>query len=126
MGICADCGGKAYTRFNEGTLCLCWSCIRERERKEVMRKGEEVKRISDFSAWDMGDMSELFWSHLGIYQKTPNKHSLSIMERAIMWAHHADHGLSNSFENALRWCGIDLYKEVKRTDIPETADVDGI
>jgi hypothetical protein len=33
------------------------------------------------------------------------------MRNAYSWAMHADHGLSNSFHNALKWAKIDIWKE---------------
>lgn len=34
--------------------------------------------------------------------------------RALSWACHDNHGISNSFYHALKWAGIDLYTEQKK------------
>lgn len=56
-------------------------------------------------------MSELFWINLGKYIKEPNRRSLELMAIAYAWACHDNHGLSNSFKNAMKWAGVDLRKE---------------
>lgn len=59
-------------------------------------------------------MSELFWIHLGKYVKKPNEESINYMYMAYLWACHDSHGLSNSFKNAMKWAGIDIYTELNR------------
>lgn len=121
MKYCEDCGKQTSTSWGEyDGAALCWDCREKRYQAEVLKKSENVKSCSDFKDWDHGDLSELFWIHLGIYVKHPNKHSLSMMRRAELWANHDSHGLSNAFSNALKWCGLDLWKEAKRTDLPDS------
>ena len=84
---------------------------------ELIEKGKDTKRPSDFREWKHRDLSELFWSHLGTYSRSPNEHSLRIMERAFLWAVHDNNGLANSFLHAFKWVtgGNDFYDEaVKR------------
>lgn len=112
MGICADCGGKSHTIYGEfGNEYLCSDCYNKRRQNKLIAKSEEIQECSDFQTWDHGDLSELFWIHLGRYVKEPNPESLSYMEMAYRWACHASHGLTNSFSNALKWACIDLHTE---------------
>lgn len=122
---CEICGSTKRVYFNryskkEGLkILLCEKCKDKFDRENIQERLTDVKQACDFRDWKSADMSEAFWIHLGEYQKRPNRYSLNIMLRALYWAHHADHGLGNSFENALKWCGIDWVKEKKRTDLPE-------
>ena len=75
--------------------------------------------LADIREWSSSDLSQFFWNNLIEFQKHLNKGSISRMKLALAWAAHADHGLSNSFCNALRWCHIDLYADGKRDDIPD-------
>lgn len=109
MGTCVDCGGYSYTYY--GCECLCVDCRKRRKQAEVIEKSKSINHCSDFRHWDSDDMSELFWIHLGRYVKEPNSESLHYMELAYRWACHDNHGLSNSFHNALAWAGLDLYDE---------------
>lgn len=36
-----------------------------------------------------------------------------------LWACHDSHSQSKNFTRALQWCGIDIWEEKARTDIPE-------
>jgi len=80
---------------------------------ELTKKGDESKCPSDFREWVHGDLSELFWHHLGTYSHNPTEHSLKIMERAFLWAAHDNYGLANSFLHAFKWVtgGNDFYDE---------------
>lgn len=98
---------------------VCWACYKEHKNDDIERRLNYINNTSDFKNWEMRDMSEAFWIHLGKYQKNPNKKSLNIMCMAYGWACHADHGLSNSFRHALDWCGIKFSKENKRTDLAD-------
>jgi recombinational DNA repair protein (RecF pathway) len=119
MSSCSHCGTtKATTWTTFERKVVCWECWEKLRKEKILMAGDGIKQTSDFKDWDMGDMSELFWLHLGKYQKNPNKKSLSLMYSAFLWACHADHGLSNSFDNALKWCKIDLFSELQRTDLP--------
>ena len=73
---------------------------------QIRQRGTTVIEAADFKTWKMKDMSELFWTHLGIYVKEPNKESARLMICALDWAVHADHGLFNSFTHALKWAKI--------------------
>lgn len=98
---------------------LCNECAEKLHINHIEEKLQTVNHPRDFKEWDMGDMSDAFWLHLGKYKNHPNKRSLSIMNIAFCWACHADHGLSSSFYHALKWCGIDLAAEFERTDLPD-------
>ena len=120
MKYCEDCGKPTSTSWGDyDGAALCWECYKKRNQAKIIENSKSVKSCSDFKSWDHGDLSELFWIHLGIYVKFPNKYSLSVMRKAEMWAHHDSHALSNAFYNALKWCGLNLYKESKRTDLPD-------
>lgn len=122
---CAVCGTDKHVYFQrfyekeQGNVWRCSNCKTKFDQADIEKRLIKVERACDFKDWESSDMSEAFWIHLGRYQKHPNRYSLSIMLRALMWAYHADHGLSNSFDNALKWCGIDWVKEKNRDDLPE-------
>lgn len=110
---CIDCGGHTNTYYSSiGPLCD--ACRKKRREERVLEKSESVKEPSDFKDWDSGDMSELFWIHLGRYIKEPNPTSLTFIELAYRWACHDSHGLANSFKHAMDWAKIDLYAEELR------------
>lgn len=110
-GYCIIYDGKSVT--------VCGECNDKIERDRIDEKLKDVTEACDFKNWKMRDMSEAFWMHLARYKKCPNRKSLQIMNRALLWAVHADHGLSNSFYHALDWVGLNLHKELKREDLPE-------
>lgn len=118
--VCHDCGRGAcsFTLVRDKQagkiISLCNECFDKREKDKLMEKAASVSKCSDFKEWSGRDLSELFWVHLGIYQKDPNPKSYKIIEMAYRWACHADHGLSNSFRHAMKWAGIDILTEYKR------------
>lgn len=123
MDSCYFCDGKAntikYVKFLGEFVLICNECYDKMWHQDIEAELEKVKNTEDFQRWNMNDMSEAFWTHLAKYQKTPNRYSLSVMKKALHWASHEGHGLSNSFNNALKWCKIDIYKEAKRDDLPD-------
>lgn len=127
---CVYCGGETYTMIfvkddgdpKGGYKPVCTDCAKRIRSEKIEAELKNVHRASDFSSWKKEDMSEAFWMHLIRFQKCPNKHSLSVMKTAFHWACHADHGLSNSFSNALNWCGIDLFEQSIK-DLPFTDEV---
>ena len=123
MEYCRICGERSYTSVKNPASGLyepiCKECYHRERMAEIERRGDETKQACDFKDWDHGDFSDLFWLHLGRYVKHPNRHSLDMMRRAFCWACHEDHGLSANFDNALKWCKLDLHAEAKRKDLPE-------
>lgn len=123
MDNCVYCGAQSYSssyvKEMGGYVVLCKLCRKKLKQKDIEEKLKDVSRASDFKSWSKEDMSEAFWIHLGKYQKAPNRESLVVMYRALLWAHHDDHGLSNSFSHALEWCGINIDVEWERKDLPE-------
>ena len=121
---CEFCGGYTYTKqFVKKvgrSAYICDDCLEKFEQEEVSDKLKAVQKTEHFKTWSKEDLSEAFWLHLGIYKKHPNRRSLNILEMAFHWACHDDHGLANSFNHAMKWCGIDLYTEFERKDLPET------
>lgn len=121
---CNFCGtyANSFSRVyvNDKPLIMCTEC---RKKKRIENIENDLKGVTEpyhFRGWKKEDMSEAFWLHLGRYKKKPNRKSLDIMYIALLWAYHDDHGLSNSFTHALKWCGIDLFTEKCRRDLPET------
>jgi hypothetical protein len=110
---------SSYKEVDGKYVTLCLECSKKHHYEIIERNLEAVEKPYHFKEWDHGDMSDAFWLHLGIYKKRPNKKSLSVMKNAWYWACHASHGLSSSFTHALKWCGIDLFTELERTDLPE-------
>lgn len=117
--ICSVCGKTASRIYCDKDGDKCPDCHERLKNESITNRLEDVKQASDFEEWNSRDLSEAFWIHFIEYQKRPNKHSLAVINRAIAWAAHADHGLSNSFNHAVRWSGLKLYEESKREDIPE-------
>lgn len=112
---CAGCGGPATTIWGEfGNVPLCDSCVSRRRQADLDGKAEGVRAPADFAAWSHEDMSELFWKCLGRYVKEPYERGAALMNMALLWACHDDHGLANSFRNALDWAGVDLFAEQAR------------
>lgn len=113
MAQCIDCGGATNTYYSKiGPLCD--HCYQKRDEDRLEHQAKKLSECSDFKTWTMRDMSELFWLHLGRYVKEPNAESFRYMEMAYRWACHADHGLSNSFNHAMRWANIDMFTECER------------
>lgn len=113
MEECVNCGAPTHTILS-GVGPLCKECRQKRKEDEVIAKSKTLQKCSDFKSWDSGDMSELFWLHLGRYIKEPNQESLRYMSMALAWACHDNHGISNSFYHALKWAGIDLWVEEQK------------
>lgn len=112
---CVDCGNHTSRIYSEhGYIALCDDCADKRLHVKLEEKSSDIQKASDFSAWKHGDMSELFWMHLGKYIKEPNEHSVTLMLMAFRWACHDNQGLANSFRNALKWAKIDLYAEQEK------------
>lgn len=98
-----------------GNRPICDNCLEKEYIETLRRKETEIKKAEDFKVWRLEDMSELFWIHLGLYQKNPNTKSLTIMRAAYNWAVHESKGLANSFHHALKWAGIEnIYKEYRK------------
>lgn len=123
MENCIYCGKMTSTSIRVEELGkyapVCKECREKKKKERIENDLKGVQRADDFKHWKKEDMSEAFWIHLGKYQKHPNKKSLNIIYRAWLWAVHDDHGLANSFHNALKWCGLDLNIEIDRDDLPE-------
>lgn len=108
--ICTDCGKITDTTIDG--IPLCQQCLENRKQEKLRKQEDTITEAASFRKWKMEEMSELFWIHLGLYQKEPNQKSADIMRCALDWAVHADHGLANSFRHALKWVGINnIYKE---------------
>ena len=123
MSKCDMCNKETCVRIGSNVngkhMDLCSECHKKNHYETIEKNLESVDKPYHFRGWDHGDMSDAFWLHLGRYKKHPNQKSLSIIKNAWYWACHDSHGLSSSFTHALDWCGIDLFKELKRTDLPE-------
>lgn len=121
MGICQRCHGPAHTKWgNEGYFCD--DCYNKIKQERILEKYDKKNITSSVdlinNSWSAESISELFWTHLGIYQKHPNRKSLNAMFCARSWAAHSDHALSNSIAHALKWCGVNLIAECKK-DLPD-------
>lgn len=123
MAKCIYCGNDtcsySFVKEKDGYYPVCGECKRKKYSESVDARLPSVTNPRDFRSWTKEDMSEAFWLHLGRYARHPNRYSLSVIGMAFRWACHDDHGLSNSFANAMRWCGIDLFTEESRTDLQE-------
>lgn len=113
--ICVDCGGHTHTSYGKyDGAALCDECYIKRYQNELDERSKDLKESSDLSTWGGKDMSEMFWMNLGRYVKEPNERSLTLISMAYRWACHDNHGLANSFSNALKWAKINLHAEEKR------------
>lgn len=102
--LCVKCHRSVNQIING--VPICSECDEKQKQDELRAKEDSIRASNDFKGWKMSDMSELFWIHLGIYQKEPNKKSLLILKHAYLWAVHANKGLANSFCHAMEWIGI--------------------
>lgn len=123
MATCDMCKKETYGRIwntiDGKSVALCRECHDKHHYETIEANLESVEEPCHFKDWDHGDMSDAFWLHLGRYKKHPNRKSLDVMINALFWANHDSHGLSSSFHHALKWCGIDIWAENKRTDLPK-------
>lgn len=127
MKHCEFCGavtGRTDFIKNVGRRAdVCNECYKEQEVLRIAKQLQTVEKAVHFKEWSKRDLSEAFWTHLGIYVKHPNQRSRQIIYQAYLWAVHDDKGLANSFSHAFRWCNIDIADEMDRTDLP--AEYDG-
>lgn len=112
MAICARCGRESWSTTRHKGASYCNSCYDIIKHEEILEASKSVHKAEDPKGWDHGDMSDLFWYHLGEYvkDKNPEEH-FPIMRSCLYWAFHDSHGLSSSFIHALNWAKVD-YKEV--------------
>ena len=109
MGICMNCNKNAWslTVFNGKNYCD--HCYHELKLNKILTRGNEVHEAEDLKGWDHGDMSDLFWYHLGEYVKDQNPEiHFPIIKSCLYWAFHDSHGLSSSFCHALKWAKVEL------------------
>jgi hypothetical protein len=112
--ICEICkkatwSATSYRKCNIRYDTVCWDCHDKLEAERIGKMCDTITEAADFKGQSKSDLSECFWTHLGIYQKHPNKKSFNLLKRAWLWAVHDDHGLANSFHHALEWVGIDIW-----------------
>ena len=88
---------------------VCDVCYDKLKQADIVAAGEKITKAADFKGWDHGDMSDLFWYHLGEYVKDRNPEiHFPKMKSALYWAFHDSHGLSSSFVHALEWAKVPL------------------
>ena len=111
---CPVCGEPSnFWTFYKGQS-ICDDCHDRLKKDEIIAAGEKITKAEDFKGWDHGDMSDLFWHHLGEYVKDRNPEiHFPKMKSALYWAFHDSHGLSSSFVHALEWAKVPL-EEVLR------------
>ena len=109
MGICRNCEKSVFSLTVFQGRNLCDQCYHEAKLNTLISRGNEVHEAEDLSGWDHGDMSDLFWHHLGEYVKdrNPEEH-FPVMKSCLYWAFHDSHGLSSSFCHALNWAKVEL------------------
>lgn len=119
--ICEVCKKAAWstTSYRKGNIkysAVCDDCYDKLEEERISKMCDSITEAADFKSATKADLSEAFWTHLGIYQKRPNKKSFKILQNAWLWAVHDDHGLANSFTHALKWVGVDIWHMPEGTD----------
>ena len=128
MERCEFCGQitgqRDFVKNVDRRAWVCSKCFKEQEALRISRQLETVERAVDYKPWSKRDLSEAFWTHLGIYVKHPNQRSRQIIYQAFLWVVHDDKGLANSFSHAFQWAKIDIHEELERTDLPETYSLD--
>ena len=106
---CSVCGNYADFWVSYKGQIMCINCKEKLKLEDLVKEGEKVSKASDFKGWDHGDMSDLFWYHLGEYVKDRNPEAhFGKMKSALHWAFHDSHGLSSSFCHALKWAGVSV------------------
>lgn len=112
MGICSCCNKDVTSVTSSskyGYDWLCDECYDKIKLEHIVSEGEKIEEAYEFKGWDHGDLSDLFWHHLGEYVKDKNPEAhFPKMKSALYWAFHDSHGLSSSFCHALEWAKIDL------------------
>ena len=108
MSKCNKCGKEVSSVTHYKTQWLCDDCYKETKLNNILTRSKRIHAAEDLSGWDHGDMSDLFWYHLGEYVKdrNPEEH-FPIMKSCLYWAFHDSHGLSSSFVHALKWAKVD-------------------
>lgn len=121
MSICTKCGrtNAGLYHYFSSKKNLCNDCYKEEETNRLNIIKKSITKTSDWAVHSKEDMSEIFWRELALYVKHPNRKSLSLIHRCMLWAAHDDHALANSLHNALKWAKLDLYNEFQRKDLPE-------
>ena len=116
MGVCKKCNKTVLGLFAYKGKDYCKQCYDEVKLNDILTRGESIHEAADFQGWDHGDMSDLFWHHLGEYVKdrSPEVH-FPVMKSCLYWAFHDSHGLSSSFCHALEWAKVDLREVLKWT-----------
>ena len=109
MAICCICGRDAWSVTRHKGSLYCSECYEIIKLNQILDASQSVHKAEDLQGWDHGDMSDLFWHHLGKYVKDrdPGAH-FPIMKSCLYWAFHDSHGLSSSFTHALEWAKVDL------------------
>jgi len=107
MAKCERCGKPVYVSYNG--VYLCEDCLNKQIEENIEKKSKDIKKADDLAGWSSEDVSEMFWINLGKYVKEPNEETKSKLKTAFYWAVHSDHGLSNSFMNALKWAKVDIW-----------------
>ena len=112
MAKCEYCNKETScttSRARMGYGRVCMECAEALDLQYILKESEKVNKACDFKGWDHGDLSDLFWYHLGEYikDKNPEIH-FPMMKRALFWAMHDSHGLSSSFTHALKWAKVSI------------------
>ena len=110
MSVCNRCQRETNSRtgytVDNQHMYVCDNCYDELERHRIDEICKTITGPDSFQGHSKSDLSECFWTHLGIYAKHPNQKSFHIVLRAYLWAVHDDKGLANSFHHAMKWIGI--------------------
>lgn len=121
---CNLCNKEANALQSLDNQMVCMECYKKVTSERLINKGNNIKESSDFRNWSGDDLSELFWLHIGIFKKYPNRRSLSIMRMVFNWSAHANHTLSNTIQHALKWVlnidNIFSYSRTVGNTLPET------
>ena len=72
MGICKNCNKNSWSLTVFQGKNLCDKCYNEIKLNALVSRGNGVREAEDLKSWDHGDMSDLFWHHLGEYVKDRN------------------------------------------------------
>ena len=109
--VCPICGeeSEAWAYYDDKRMCL--KCSIQEEKKEIVKRAEQVEETRGFESWSGSDMTTAFFEIFGRYLKNPNSDDWLIIDKIYHWAVHANHTLSESIRYTVDWAGLNMNEE---------------
>ena len=74
-----------------------------------------IKKANEFKGCSHKEIADFFWNELGSYVKNPMFQTLQNMKYAYLLSIHDDHELAKTFEDAMKWSGIEnIFSEFEK------------